>query len=49
MADAIRQKLSAEKQLQYFETRAARGSREEFRKVLAKVPTSSLKLTISVK
>jgi hypothetical protein len=38
VADAVRQKLSAEKQLRYLETRAARGNREEYRKVLAKVP-----------
>lgn len=38
VADAVRQKLSAEKQLRYLEARAARGNRDEYRKVLAKVP-----------
>ncbi len=40
VADAIRQKLLAEKQLRYLETRAARGNREKFREVLAKVPAA---------
>lgn len=40
VADAIRQKLSAAKQLRYLEARAARGNRDEFRKVLAKVPAT---------
>lgn len=38
VADAVRQKLSAEKQLRYLEARAGRGSRDEYRTVLAKVP-----------
>ncbi len=38
VADAIRLKLSAAKQLQYLESRATRGDREAFRGVLAKVP-----------
>lgn len=38
VADAIRLKLSAAKQLQYLESRATRGSREAFQHVLAKVP-----------
>lgn len=38
VADAVRQKLSATKQLRYLEARAARGDREAFQKVLAKVP-----------
>jgi hypothetical protein len=40
VADAVRQKLSAEKQLRYLETRAARGDRDSYRKVLAKVPAT---------
>ena len=40
VVDAIRQKLSAEKQLRYLEARAARGNRDEYRKVLAKVPAA---------
>jgi hypothetical protein len=40
VADAVRQKLSAEKQLRYLEARAARGNRDEYRKVLAKVPAT---------
>jgi hypothetical protein len=40
VADAVRQKLSAAKQLQYLEARAARGNLDEFRKVLAKVPAA---------
>jgi len=38
VADAVRLKLSAAKQLQYLEGRAARGNREAFQQVLAKVP-----------
>ncbi len=38
VADAIRQKLSAEKKLRYLEARAERGNRTEYRKVLTKVP-----------
>ena len=38
VADAIRQKLSAAKQLQYLESRAQRGSREKFLETLSKVP-----------
>jgi hypothetical protein len=38
VADAVRQKLSAEKQLRYLEARAARGNRDEYRKVLGKAP-----------
>jgi hypothetical protein len=38
IAEAIRQRLSAAKQLQYLESRALRGDGEKFVKVLAKVP-----------
>ena len=38
VADAVRQKLSAAKQQQYLETRAARGDRSAFERVMAKVP-----------
>lgn len=38
VADAVRRKLSAEKQLRYLERRAAQGDREAFQQVLAKVP-----------
>lgn len=38
VTDAIRQKLAAAKQLRYLEERAARGSKAEFARVLAKVP-----------
>ena len=40
VADAVRQKLTAEKQLKYLEARAARGNRDSYLKVLAKVPAS---------
>jgi hypothetical protein len=40
VADAVRQKLSAEKQLRYLESRAAFGNRDDYRKVLAKVPAN---------
>jgi hypothetical protein len=40
VADAVRQKLSAEKQLKYLEARAARGNRDSYRKVLDKVPAT---------
>lgn len=40
VADAIHQKLSADKQLRYLEARAARGSREKLREVLSKVPAA---------
>ena len=40
VADAVRQKLSAEKQIKYLEARASRGNRDEYRKVLAKVPAT---------
>ena len=40
VADAIRQELSAEKQLRYLEARAVRGNRDEYRKVLATEPAS---------
>jgi hypothetical protein len=38
VADAVREKLEACKQLEYLEGRAARGSREAYERVLAKVP-----------
>lgn len=38
VTDAIQQKLSAAKQLQYMESRAQRGSREKFLETLSKVP-----------
>jgi hypothetical protein len=38
VADAVRQRLSAERQLRYLEDRAARGDRAAFDRVLAKVP-----------
>ncbi len=38
VADAIRQKLSATRQLQYLESRAARGDRGKFLEVLSKIP-----------
>ncbi len=37
--EAVREKLAACAQLEYLENRAARGSREAFERVLAKVPT----------
>jgi hypothetical protein len=40
IANAIQEKLSATKQLRYLESRASRGSRDEFQKVLAKVPAA---------
>jgi hypothetical protein len=40
VADAIRQKLSAEKQVRYLEARAARGNRDAYRKVLDRVPAA---------
>ena len=41
VADAVREKLAACAQLEYLEGRAARGSREAYDKVLAKVPAVS--------
>lgn len=38
VAEAVRDKLAASKQLAYLEERAARGDRDAFRQVLAKVP-----------
>ncbi len=38
IADAVRQKLAAAKQLQYLQQRAARGNLKEIRRVLASVP-----------
>jgi hypothetical protein len=38
VADAVREKLAAAKQLAYLEARAARGNRDAFHQVLAKVP-----------
>lgn len=38
VADAVREKLAACAQLEYLESRADRGSREAFERVLAKVP-----------
>jgi len=38
VADAVREKLEACKQLEYLESRAARGNREAYERVLAKVP-----------
>ncbi len=38
VADAVREKLAACAQLEYLETRAARGSRDAYEQVLAKVP-----------
>lgn len=38
VADAIRQKLSALRQMEILESRAARGNRADFEKVLAKIP-----------
>lgn len=38
VADAVREKLDACAQLEYLETRAARGSREAYDRVLSKVP-----------
>ncbi|HBI44531.1 MAG TPA: toxin-antitoxin system HicB family antitoxin [Planctomycetales bacterium] len=38
VAEAVREKLAASRQLAYLEGRAARGDRDAFRQVLAKVP-----------
>jgi len=38
VAEAVREKLAACAQLEYLEARAARGSREAYTQVLAKVP-----------
>jgi len=38
VTEAVREKLAASKQLAYLEERAARGDRDAFRQVLAKVP-----------
>ena len=38
VADAVREKLAACAQLEYLQTRAARGSRDAYVRVLAKVP-----------
>jgi hypothetical protein len=38
VADAVRQKLAACAQLEYLEARAARGNRDAYERVLAKVP-----------
>jgi len=38
VADAVREKLAACAELEYLEQRAARGSRQAFERVLAKVP-----------
>ena len=38
VAEAVREKLAASKQLAYLEGRAARGDRDAFHQVLAKVP-----------
>ena len=40
VADAVREKLAACAQLEYLEGRAARGSREGYERVLAKVPAA---------
>ncbi|MFO0808771.1 MAG: hypothetical protein U0746_09130 [Gemmataceae bacterium] len=39
--EAVREKLAACAQVEYLEGRAARGSREEYDRVLAKVPAST--------
>ena len=41
VADAVREKLAACAQLDYLESRATRGSREAYERVLAKVPAAS--------
>jgi hypothetical protein len=41
VADAVREKLAACKQLEDLEGRAARGSREAYERVLAKVPATA--------
>lgn len=38
VAEAVREKLAACAQLEYLEARAARGSRDAYERVLAKVP-----------
>jgi hypothetical protein len=38
--EAVREKLAADAQLEYLEARAARGSREAYDRVLAKVPAA---------
>lgn len=38
VAEAVREKLAACAQLEYLEARAARGNREAYERVLAKVP-----------
>jgi hypothetical protein len=38
VADAVREKLAACAELEYLQARAARGNREAFERVLAKVP-----------
>jgi hypothetical protein len=38
VANAVREKLAACAQLEYLETRAARGTRDAYQQVLAKVP-----------
>lgn len=40
VAEAVREKLAACAQLEYLEARAARGSREGYDQVLAKVPAA---------
>lgn len=40
VADAVREKLAACAELEYLEGRAARGSREAYERVLAKVPAA---------
>ncbi len=40
VADAVRERLAACADLEYLEARAARGSREAFDRVLAKVPAA---------
>ena len=40
VAEAVREKLAACAQLEYLEARAARGSREAYQRVLAKVPAA---------
>lgn len=40
VAEAVREKLAACAQLEYLESRAARGSREAYERVLAKVPAA---------
>jgi hypothetical protein len=41
VADAVRERLAALAALEYLETRAARGSREAFQRVLDKVPATA--------